>query len=67
MILCFIIDYFKMDLFLVLLFCLFVILKLYGIDKIGFVIIIYDIMVKIYRLWNESFIYLFLIWYLNVK
>lgn len=67
MILCFIIDYFKMDLFLVLLFCLFVILKLYGIDKIGFVIVIYDIMVKIYRLWNESFIYLFLIWYLNVK
>lgn len=67
MILCFIIDYFKMDLFLVLLFCLFVILKLYGIDKRGFVIIIYDIMVKIYRLWNESFIYLFLIWYLNVK
>lgn len=67
MTLCSITDYSKMDLLLALSFCLFVILKLHGIDKRGFVITIHDTMVKIYRLWNESFTHLLLIWYLNVK
>lgn len=67
MTLCSITDYSKMDLLLALSFCLFVILKLHGIDKTGFVITIHDTMVKIYRLWNESFTHLLLIWYLNVK
>lgn len=67
MTLCSITDYSIMDLLLALSFCLFVILKLHGIDKTGFVITIHDTMGKIYRLWNESFTHLLLIWYLNVK
>lgn len=49
MTLCSITDYSKMDLLLALSFCLFVILKLHGIDKTGFVITvtIHDTMVKI--------------------